>query len=59
MQQTYGCLQTAQYPRILRKQKVKYTVKFVTVTVSTKVVLITITMFARKFISAKIAIKLH
>jgi len=49
---------SAQSPRILRKQKIKYILKTATVTVSTKIVLITIMMFARKFINVKITIKL-
>ena len=42
-----------------KKNKIKYIVKTVTDTVLTIIVLITTTMFARKFINAKLVIRLN
>ena len=52
-------MQTAQRPCILRKIKIKYTVKTVTCTVFTIIVLITTTTFARKFINVKLVLRLN
>ena len=59
MQYTYWGMQTAQRPCILRKIKIKYTVKTVTCTVFTIIVLITTTTFARKFINVKLVLRLN
>jgi hypothetical protein len=50
---------SAQSPRILKKQQIIYIVKNVIVTVLTKIALITTTMFVKRFINAEIVIRLY
>jgi len=50
---------SAKNPHFLKKQKIKYIVKTVTDTALTIIVLITTTMFVRKFINAKFVIRLN
>jgi hypothetical protein len=50
---------SAQNPRNLKKQKIKYIVKTATVAVLIRIALIATTMYARRLINAEIVIRLY